>query len=393
MKSFVAAPPQESLTEATIVEKVTTYALAVPIPLEVPPADSHASATHWVVPVVEIETKDGLVGTGISGIHTGADLVVRAIDEYFAKELIGTPVADIREVWQRLYWSPLQWIGRAGATHIALSMIDIAVWDLAARRASLPLWRYLGGAHAEVDAYNTDAGWLNRTVEELRAGIGAAREEGFEAFKIKVGKPEWREDVERVKAVRAFLGDGMDLMCDANKRWDLQTAMRVLPHLEEADIAFIEEPLHPDDVRGHQLLQARTRIPIALGESLYSRHQFSQFIQGDGCRVVQPDVTRIGITEYLEVAAEARAAGLAVVPHAGDMGQVHQHVAAASLERHGAVMEYLPWTAAAFEDPCTVRKGKVIVARGVGASTRVRAEARSAWAIPGIGSVATAGRE
>jgi L-alanine-DL-glutamate epimerase-like enolase superfamily enzyme len=266
-------------------------------------------------------------------------------------------------------------------------MIDMAVWDLAARRASLPLWRYLGGAHSEVATYNTDAGWLNRTIDELLKGIGTARDDGFTGFKIKVGKPDWREDVERIRAVRAFLGDEVDLMCDANKQWELQTAMRVLPYLEDAHLAFIEEPLHPDDVRGHQKLQASTRIPIALGESLYSRHQFGQFIQADACRVVQPDVTRIGITEYLEVAAEARAAGLAVVPHAGDMGQVHQHVAAASFGRHGALIEYLPWTAAAFEEPCVVQGGSVILPRAPGASTRIRADARHKWAIPGIGSV------
>lgn len=370
--------------------RVETYALAVP--LSKPPADSHAFLTHWTVPVVEITTQDGLVGTGISGVHTGADILLLAIDNYLAHELLGRSSADLRAVWHRLRKSPLQWIGRAGATHMALAMIDIALWDLAAQRTSLPLWRLLGGHHRRLSAYHTDGGWLNRSIPELIEDMGELREQGWAMQKMKVGKPDWREDVARITAVREAFGGAFQLACDANKHWDLATAMKILPHLEKAQMEFIEEPMHPDDVRAHRTLQAATGLPIALGESLYSHLQMSQFLAADAVRLLQPDVTRIGVTEYLEVAAEATAIGIPVVPHAGDMAQVHQHLAAAGFAETPAMIEYLPWARDVYEEPCDAHAGIVILPTQPGASTRIRPDARAAWSIPGVGTD-TFGRE
>lgn len=383
-------PASDEDAKGTIVVRIETYALAVPIPLKRPPADSHASGTHWIVPVVEIQTKDGLIGTGISGIHTGAEILTSAIDNYYANELLGLPVADVREVWYRLYRSPLQWISRAGATHMAMAMIDIAVWDLAAKRSNLPLWRLLGGNHSKVRTYNTDVGWLNRSTDELVADCRDAVAAGWTRLKLKVGKPDWREDVARLTAVRKAVDANIDLMVDANKTWDLTTAMRIAPHLIELGIVFLEEPLHPDDVRGHQVLQrAWPGLPIALGESLYSRYQFDQFLRAEAVQVVQPDVTRLGITEYLEVASEALAAGIPVVPHAGDMTQVHQHMAAASFAPHEPLTEHLTWTREAFDQPTDATPDGILPSRFPGASTTIRSGAREKWGIPGTGSVRT----
>jgi L-alanine-DL-glutamate epimerase-like enolase superfamily enzyme len=378
-------PLADDSSAGSVVTKVETYALAVPLPR--PPEDSHAALSHWVVPAVEITTADGNVGTGISGVHTGADLITLAIDRYYAPQLLGRPAADVREVWHRLYWSPLQWIGRAGATHMALAMVDIAVWDLAAQRAQMPLWRLLGGHFRTLRAYNTDGGWLNRSVAELVEDMQGLVEEGWSAVKMKVGKNDWREDVDRVRAVRSAIGSRISLMVDANKHWDLATALRILPFLEEADVDFIEEPLHPDDVRSHRRLQASTRVPLAIGESLYSRHQFSEFIHADAARVLQPDCTRLGVTEYLEVAAEANQAALAVVPHAGDMAQVHQHLGAAAFAEEPRMIEFIPWTREIYLEQLNVVEGEVVLPTSPGDSTRIDPAARGAWAIPEVGGV------
>jgi L-alanine-DL-glutamate epimerase-like enolase superfamily enzyme len=368
----------------TTIESVETYALRVP--LRKPMADATWVRPTWTVPVVEIRTSDGLVGTGCSGVHAGEELLCLAIMNYHAPEILGRDPRDIRALWQDLYWSDVHWVGRGGVVHMAQSMVDIALWDLAAQRAGLPLWRLLGGHHSALHSYNTDGGWLNRTVEELIDEMGDLRAQGWDRLKMKIGKPDWREDVKRMRAVREALGDDVTLMCDVNQGWDLKAAMRMLPYLEEVEMDWIEEPLHPDDVEGHARLQAETRIPIAVGESLYSRQSFAQFINAGALGVAQVDVTRVaGVTEWLQVAADAAAHGLWVIPHAGDMMQVHQHLVASTFARKPATIEYIPWTLEVYEEPCRVERGIVQLPEIPGASTRVRPDARSRWAIEGIG--------
>ena len=368
------------------IERVETYALSVP--LVRPIADSHAQLTHWVIPVVEISTRDGLTGTGYSGLHTGAELLLQTIDGYFAPLVIGRSAAERGAIWQAMYTSPIQWVGRAGVVHMALGMVDIALWDVAAQRAGVPLWELLGGHHSEVAAYNTDGGWLNRRVEELIEDMVAMVDEGWFGVKMKLGKPSWREDVDRLTTVRSALGPDVWLAVDVNKQWDLTTALRILPVLEECQIAWIEEPFHPDDVFLHRKFQALTRIPVAVGESLYSRHAFQLFFELEGLRVAQIDVTRVGgITEYLEIAAAARAASVPVVPHAGDMVQIQQHLVAAAFDASPPLLEYLPWTSEIYETPVDVKAGKVVLPTVPGATTAVLPEARAKFAISGIGSL------
>jgi len=371
--------------DASRIALVTTYALAVP--LRRPVADSTYFRATWNVPVVEITTDDGVIGTGISGGWAGHDLICQTIDAYFAPLLIGEDPADIRAIWERLYWSDLHWVGRAGVVHMAQSMIDQALWDIAAQRAGLPLWRLLGGHHRELQSYNTDGGWLNWTIGELTEDMLELVDQGWRRVKMKVGLPDWREDVKRIRAVSEALPADVVLQCDVNQRWDFATAMTMLPYLEEVGMAWLEEPLHPDDVEAHRRLQRETRIPIALGETVYSHQAFSAFIRADAVRIVQVDVTRVaGITEWLLVAAEANAANLWVVPHAGDMMVVARHLVAANFAETPAMIEWIPWTLEAFVEPAEVERGVVRLPESPGASTRIRPDAREAWSIPGIGS-------
>ena len=381
---LLQTPAAAATRVGTRIESVETYALKVP--LRKPMADATWVRPTWTVPVVEIRTDDGLVGTGCSGVHAGEELLCLAVQDYFAPMLLGRDPGDIRALWHELYWSDIHWVGRGGVVHMAQSMVDIALWDLAAQRARVPLWKFLGTHHSSLRSYNTDGGWLNRTVDELVAEMSELVEVGWDGVKMKVGKPDWREDVERVRAVREALPAHVALMCDVNQGWDLRTALRVLPYLEEAEVEWIEEPLHPDDVEGHARLAASTRTPIAVGESIYSREAFSQFIRARAVGVVQVDVTRVaGITEWLQVAAEASAHDLWVVPHCGDMMQVHQHLVAATFARRPAMIEYIPWTLDVYEEPCRVERGTVQLPPAPGASTRVRADARKRWQVSGVG--------
>jgi L-alanine-DL-glutamate epimerase-like enolase superfamily enzyme len=370
--------------EAARIASVETYALAVP--LEKPIADSTAAMQRWTVPVVEIRTNDGLVGTGISGVHAAPELLCDVISRYYAPALIGTSSEDILGVWKRLYWLPTHWIGRAGVVHMALAMVDIALWDIAAQRAGVPLWKLLGGTSDPVEAYNTDGGWLNFSQDDLVRDLTSLIDRGWNRVKIKVGKPEWREDVRRVRAVRRAIGDDITLMCDANQRWDLATANRIMPVLEEVQMDWVEEPLHADDLENHVRLQGGTRLDIAAGESIYSFEQFSSFIAQDAFRVVQVDVTRVGgVTEWLQVAAHAASRGLRLAPHAGDMMQVHQHLVGTTVSSVPPLIEFIPWTQEAYRERSVVRDGYLNRPQEPGASTAIAPSARANWQISGVG--------
>ena len=209
-------------------------------------------------------------------------------------------------------------------------------------------------------------------------------------MKIKVGKSDWREDVSRVRAVRKAIGDDITLMCDANQRWDLATASRIMPTLEEVRMDWVEEPLHADDLGGHVRLQRSTILDIAAGESIYSYQQFTSFIEADAFRVVQVDATRVGgVTEWLQVAAHAAARGLRIAPHAGDMMQVHQHLVGTVVSEVAPLIEFIPWTQDAFLERSVVSEGYLKRPQLPGASTAIDPIARSRWQIGGVGGVFT----
>ncbi|WP_326719143.1 mandelate racemase/muconate lactonizing enzyme family protein [Streptomyces sp. NBC_00243] len=371
--------------DGAVITSVTTYALAVP--LQRPIADSTAAMTHWTVPVVEIRTADGRVGTGISGIHCAPELLTDVITSYYADALLDTSSEDILGTWKRLYWLPTHWIGRAGVVHMALAMVDIALWDLAAQRAGMPLWQLLGGTQDSIEAYNTDGGWLNLSDADLVRDLTSLIDHGWSRVKIKVGRPDWKEDARRVRAVRKAIGDDVTLMCDANQRWDLSTANQIMPTLEEAAMGWVEEPFHADDLQAHARLQASTRLDIAAGESIYSYHQFASFMAADAIRVVQVDVTRVGgVTEWLQIAGHAASRGLRLAPHAGDMMQVHQHLVGTVLSEVPPLVEFIPWTQEAFVERSIVHEGLLERPQSPGASTAIAPSARVRWQIPGVGA-------
>jgi L-alanine-DL-glutamate epimerase-like enolase superfamily enzyme len=259
-------------------------------------------------------------------------------------------------------------------------MVDMALWDLAAQRAGEPLWQLLGGRHRRLETYNTDGGWLNFTVEELIDDTLAMVESGWRSVKMKVGGPEPRVDLERVRRVREALPKDVSLMVDVNQKWDLMTARRCASEFALLDVGWMEEPLHPDDVVGHAALCAKSSVPIALGENVYSAEAFANFLALSAVDVVQVDVTRVaGISEWLRVASAAQSASRAVIPHAGDMMQVHQHLVAATSPARVPMIEYLPWGLEVFEDPVQITRGTITLPSKPGASSSVAKDARQRW--------------
>jgi L-alanine-DL-glutamate epimerase-like enolase superfamily enzyme len=350
------------------ITEVETFIVQAPIPRRV--TDSFNEAVTWGLPGILIRTDEGITGTGYtSTLSTGDHAIKDIIDRVYAPLLIGDDPLDYQRHWDRLYWSGAHWTGRTGITQMALAAVDIALWDLRAQHFGVPLWKLIGGhKRGTVPSYNTDGGWLNFSQERLIDEMTALVADGYTGVKMKIGKPDPREDLRRVGAVREALGPDVDLMIDVNQKWSTSTALTWAHRFEEFGIKWLEEPLDPDDVDGHARLAGATSIPIALGEHVYSRTAFRDYIGRGIISYVQADVTRLGgITEWLAVAEIALAHHVDVIPHHADMMRVHQHLGAG----HPAcpMIECIPWLQELFAEPARIERGTFLVGDTPGAST------------------------
>ncbi len=351
------------------ITSVDSFILDVPVGREM--ADSMQSVTQLEFVGVNVETDAGVTGSGYTvTVGAGGEVLKAAIDTLYVEALIGRDPAHVREIWSDLYFGKAHWIGRAGATTMAQSAIDIALWDILAKAAGEPLWRYLGGACVEnIPIYNTHAGWLNFSIDELCDEARLLLDQGYRSIKMKVGLSDIGEDIRRVAAVRKAVGDDITLMVDANQKWDLLKAKDAVKRLASFNLGWIEEPMHPDDISGHVALCETAAAPIALGEHVYSTHAFHEYLSRDGADIIQVDVCRIGgVTPWLEVAAMANAYGVRVCPHAGDLMQVHQHLVKTIPNRW--LLEVIPiWEEGPFAEQIKLEDGFCIMPEAPGAST------------------------
>ena len=290
--------------------------LRVDLPPPVPRSDAIQSFVTQETPIVRLRMDDGSGGTGYSyTIGTGGSSVVALLHDHLAPRLLGRDPSCIEAIWREaMFATHATTVG--AITSLALAAIDTALWDWRCRRDGQPLWRAAGGHRQRTPVYTTEGGWLHLSTDALVRETRAAQEAGFRGAKIKVGKPHVSEDVARLEAVRRAVGDGFELMVDANQCFTLSEALRRAPRYAELGIAWFEEPLPADDVVGHARLAAASAVPIAVGESLYSIAQFADYVQRGACSIVQVDVARIGgITPWLKVAHLAEACNVAVCPH------------------------------------------------------------------------------
>lgn len=297
------------------IKKVWAELCRIPVHREMKDAIRHFSKMDLVFAYVE--TDDGVVGCGFtySIIPFGAHEIRSVISSGIAELIRGMDPRDHEEIWNRM-WRRLDWVGRGGVAVLAVAAVDIAIWDLKAKLAKMPLHRLLGGARNKVPVYNTDGGWLNHSVNQLVEETREIAAAGFRGTKIKVGKEDAAEDAERIAAVREAIGPHRTLMVDANERFTSAEAIRRAQMWEPFNLFWFEEPLPAEDLLGHAGLKAHTNIPIALGESLFTRFQFRDYIATGGVSIVQPDACRCGgITEWLKIAHLADCHNMQVSPH------------------------------------------------------------------------------
>jgi L-alanine-DL-glutamate epimerase-like enolase superfamily enzyme len=276
----------------------------------------------------EITTDTGVVGRAsiyFGRIERGPTVLATFVNEVLGPAVVGRDPFLVRGIRDDL-WRLTDYHGTTGLALQGIAGIDIALWDVLGKAVEQPVWRLLGAQRDRVPAYAM-VGWLNYELPELQRVCADAIEQGFRGVKMKVGAPTLAEDVERIYAVRAAIGDGPLLMVDANQVFALPEAMRRGQAYQDLGCYWFEEPLRADDHAGLAQLAQRLDIPIASGENDFGKRQFRDLFERRAVDIVQPDLRRAGgLTECLEIGLMADAFN---IPYASHGGGVHLHVLAA----------------------------------------------------------------
>jgi L-alanine-DL-glutamate epimerase-like enolase superfamily enzyme len=308
--------------------------------LELPEASMETFTFHgWLL--VEVFTDDGYVGLGNAAL--APQVTKQVIDLNLKPLLIGQDPWDIERLWQHMYRKTMAF-GRKGIGMVAISAVDIALWDLLGKSAKQPVYRLLGGrTKARIPVYASRL--YSVELSALAAEAQRYKSEGYRAMKLRFGwgpsdgAAGMQRNLELVRTVRETVGSGIDVMADAYMGWTLDYAKRMLPLLEPYDLRWLEEPVIPDDIHGYAELKSHGRIPIAGGEHEFTLYGFRDLLEAHALDYIQFDTNRVGgITQARKIAALAEAHSVPVIPHAGQMH--NYHIVMASL--NSPMAEYFP---------------------------------------------------
>jgi len=370
--------------------------------------------------VTELHDDSGLTGTGFAfTLGAGNELVCQAAS-FYAEQLKGKDIEELMHSFGDTFRDfsneqQFRWLGpHKGVVHLGLASVTNACYDLWAKKRGVPLWKllislsdeqllntldlsYLEDELTRSDAlkllqqnlpgrdiregilekgypgYDTSIGWFNYSDEKVRENVIRAVDQGYTAMKLKVGSREADRDIRRANLVRETAGGDIKIMLDANQQWNLPQALSVCRELKEMNPYWIEEPTHPDDILGHQkLAEAIAPLQLALGEHVPNRVIFKNYLQSRSAGFIQVDAVRVGgVSEFITVSLLCRKFGIPVVPHVGDMGQLHQHLVLfnhITLGHEALFLEQIPHLQQKFVQPVRLKGGVYLTPQEPGSS-------------------------
>ncbi len=292
---------------------------AVPVSFPVPPEKSVRLGIGRSVKrdsvLVRVETDEGHVGWGEAHHGRCPGAVAKLIDTTMRELVLGFDAHDVSGVWARVFKMQLASHGMGAAAALALSGIDMALWDIKCQATGQPLYALLGGSAKPIKAYagGISLGWQEPSLLAEEALRYVA--DGYRALKLRMGDTPAR-DIARVRAVRQAVGEGIDILTDANTAYTLDDVRRVMPAFEECAVGWLEEPFPPQDRRAYAVAATLGRVPLAAGENHYTRYEFATLLEDAHVQFVQPDLSKTGgVTESMRIAAMASAQKLTVNPH------------------------------------------------------------------------------
>lgn len=343
------------------VQHVEVSLCRVPLPQAV--SDAKVSTgrqkplTHVDLLLAEIETRHGEKGFGFSYSLRAGGHAMLAHAKDIAGELIGEDPDDIGRLWEKMAWLGAS-VARTGVTAQAIAAFDVALWDLKAKRAGKSIGKLLGAHRNDVPCYNTSGGYLSSSLDEVLSNVDRSLALGLGGIKLKVGQPDLKLDIARVRAVREHVGEDVPMMADANQQWDFTTALRAGRQLDELGLVWLEEPLSAYDYAGHAMLSERLDTPIASGEMLSSLAECAELVRHRSVTFMQADAPRIGgITPFLKIATISDLAKLKLAPHF--VMEIHIHLGCAY--PHEAWVEHIEWLEPAFNERLQIRNGRMML--------------------------------
>jgi len=320
----------------------------------------------------EIQTREGHSGIGFSYSKRAGGPGQYAHAKELAPALLGEDPNDIARLWDKLCWAGAS-VGRSGLATQAIAAFDIALWDLKAKRAQLPLAKLLGAHRDAVPCYNTSGGYLSTPLNEVLENVEASLARGIGGIKLKVGQPDPMEDFRRVQAVHKLIDGRVEFAIDANQQWDRVTAQRFGRMVEPFNLLWIEEPLDAYDAEGHAALAAMLDTPIASGEMLTSVAEHWELIRQRSIDFIQPDAPRVGgITPMLKIMALADQARIRMAPHFAM--EIHLHLSASYA--HAPWVEHFEWLEPMFNERLAIQGGRMQVPNRPGLGFSLSEQAR-----------------
>ncbi len=321
---------------------------AIHIPLARPLRTSIHAIDRIGAIIVTVEGVDGIVGEGCLITLGGSRLgVLQSMIDDLAPAFIGQSPHSITAMWKQC-WDGFNFISHKGIPVMALSALDMAVWDLHGKTLGQPLHHIWGAARERVRAYASGGLFLSLTIDELQAEAQDFLAQGFTAMKVRLGSPQISEDVKRVQAVRDVIGPDIDLMADSNQGLSVKHAIRLAKAMEPFDLFWFEEPVPYWDLEGHSRIRDAIPSDLASGETEYSKYGMRDMIEKRACDILMPDLQRIGgYSEFLRVGHLADAFDIPVTPH---LFTEHSLCLAGALS-NCTIVEHMPWLEPTLKDP------------------------------------------
>ncbi|GGZ19112.1 mandelate racemase [Echinicola pacifica] len=372
-------------------------------------SDAIHTVPTYAYGVCHLHTDSMLQGVGLAfTLGEGNNLVKDAIT-YLVKHVEGREInelmADFGTTYKQMVDDPnFRWLGpHKGVVHLALAAVVNACYDLWAKSRAVPLWQLLIELSPEelvntldfsyyedilsreqaiellrsksagremrkkildlgYPGYDTSVGWFNYSDEKVADNIRHAMDMGFTAMKLKVGSKDPARDIRRAEMVRNIAGDKATIMFDANQQWNLPQAISICKSLLPLNPYWIEEPTHPDDVYAHVALAEAVPVKLALGEHVPNKILFKNFLQSGCMSFNQVDAVRVGgVSEFILISLLSKKFNIPVVPHVGDMGQIHQHLVLfnhIAMDHPALLLEHIPHLKEAFVNPVEIVNGR-----------------------------------